>query len=352
MIGSSSHCLTAALLALMLSLSPTTVRGQLDGELLPKHITPETLRSVQKGLEYLSRTQSPDGSWTGSQDGTAYPVTMTALPGMAFLANGCTTSRGPYRENLRRAVNYILSQSQDSGLIACGQENGRPMYGHGFSLMFLSVAHGMETDPKVRERMEKVIKKGIQLTSTGQSNLGGWIYYPGGGDEGSVTVTQMQALRAAHEAGFTVPKATIEKAIRYLEICKTPEGGIRYSYHSGNDTRLPISAAAIACLYSAGEYDSPLAEECLEYVHKQFRQSSAEFGSGHDFYTNFYTSQAFYQAGDDYWDDYFVKTRDAYLKMQDKNGSWEGDGIGKVYGTSIALVILQLPYKFLPIYQR
>ena len=30
----------------------------------------------------------------------------------------------------------------------------------------------------------------------------------------------------------------------------------------------------------------------------------------------------------------------------------QGDGIGKAYGTAIALVILQLPYKYLPVYQR
>jgi len=29
-----------------------------------------------------------------------------------------------------------------------------------------------------------------------------------------------------------------------------------------------------------------------------------------------------------------------------------GDGIGNTYGTAIACTILQLPYKFLPIYQR
>ena len=29
-----------------------------------------------------------------------------------------------------------------------------------------------------------------------------------------------------------------------------------------------------------------------------------------------------------------------------------GDYIGQTYGTSIALIILQLPYKYLPIYQR
>jgi hypothetical protein len=74
---------------------------------------------------------------------------------------------------------------------------------------------------------------------------------------------------------------------------------------------------------------------------------------GHDYYTHLYASQAFYMAGDKYWDKYFPTTRDELLKMQNANdGYWEGDGIGRTYGTSIALIVLQLPYKFLPVYQR
>jgi hypothetical protein len=209
------------------------------------------------------------------------------------------------------------------------------MYGHGFSLLFLSCAYGMETDAEKRKQMSDVLKAGILLTSRGQSQLGGWTYTPGSGDEGSVTVTQMQGLRAAHNAGLTVPKGTIKAAIKYLEACRGPEGGIVYSYASGGGSRLPISAAAITCLYSAGEYESPLAEQC-----------------GHDFYTHLYASQAFYQAGDEYWDDYFPKAREQLLKRQQKDGSWVGDGVGPVYGTAIALIVLQLPYKYLPIYQR
>ncbi len=200
--------------------------------------------------------------------------------------------------------------------------------------------------------MEEVIKKAIELTSAGQSRLGGWTYYPGGGDEGSVTVTQMQGLRAAHNAGFTVPKGTIEKAIRYLELCRTSDGGIMYSYGSGGGTRLPITAAAVCCMYSAGEYESPLAESCLKYVIAQFRSSGKSFRTGHDFYTNIYAAQAFYQAGDEYWDAYFPPTRDNLIQSQREDGHWDGDGIGPVYGTSLASTILQLPYKFLPIYQR
>lgn len=323
-----------------------------EDEILPKHITPPTQAAIKKGLEYLAKSQSQDGSFTSGREGGAYPVAMTALAGMAFLANGNTTSRGPYADNVARIVEYLSSNVQSSGLITGpSQEQGYSMYGHGFALMFLSSCYGMETDDRMRGRMKKIIVDAIKLTSSASSN-GGWCYTPGTGDEGSVTVTQMQGLRAASNAGFTVPKGTIEGAVRYLERCKTAEGGICYSLGSGGDTRLPISAAAIATLYNAGEYDSKLAESCLAYVSTQFDAQKGSFNKGgNDFYTHLYASQAFYQAGDKYWDKYFPGARDQLLKMQNANGSWQGD-IGETFGTSIALIVLQLPYKYLPIYQR
>src|SRR3954454_1451450 len=138
-------------------------------ELYPKHINARVQKSVVRGLDYLAKTQGPDGNWPNGPDNAAYPVSMAGLAGMAFLANGNTTTRGPYAENVARVVQYLLSQAKPSGII-CGpnQESGRPMYGHGFALMFLSTAYGMETDPKVREEMKKVIVAAINLTATGQ----------------------------------------------------------------------------------------------------------------------------------------------------------------------------------------
>jgi hypothetical protein len=311
--------------------------------------------AVVRGLDYLAKTQGADGNWTDGPDNAAYPVSMASLAGMAFLANGNTTTRGPYAENVERVVRYLVGQSKSNGIITGGgQENGRPMYGHGFALMFLASAYGMETDPKLREEMRKVIVAAIDLTSRGQSNIGGWTYVPGMGDEGSVTVTQIQALRACHNAGFTVPKGVIAESVRYLERCKAPGGGIVYSFASGGEARLAISAAAIATLYNAGEYESKLAEDTMNYVWESFKAAGGNWDNafGHGFYAHLYASQAFYQAGDEYWDAYFPKARDGLLSRQASDGSWQGDGIGNTYGTAIALTILQLPYKFLPIYQR
>jgi len=323
--------------------------------LYPKHIDEKTQASIQRGLDYLAKTQANSGGWFGTNDGTTYPVSMAALAGMAFLANGNTPSRGPYADNVRKVTDYIISNAREDGLICSAAEfNGRSMYAHGFSMLFLASVYGMEEDQRIRDRIAKIVENGIKLTSRGQSPLGGWTYTPGAGDEGSVTVTQMQGLRAAHNAGFTVPKATIENAVRYLERCKTPEGGIRYSFNSGPQTRMPISAAAIATLYNAGEYDSDLAADCLKYVTKEFENNKQNFsrGGGHAYYAHLYAAQAFYQAGDAQWDNYFPTARDQVIQQQQGDGSWNGDGIGQIYGTSIALVILQLPYKFLPIYQR
>lgn len=323
-------------------------------DLYPKHCSARTAKAVRSGLDYLAKTQGPDGNWNNSPDAIAYPTSMAALAGMAFLASGNTPSRGPYAENIRRVTDYLISQARPSGII-CGatQEQGRPMYGHGFSLMYLASVYGMETDDRTRTRMRKVIEAAISLTARGQSNIGGWTYIPGEGDEGSVTVTQIQALRAAHNAGFTVPKGTIAEAIKYLERCRSADGGIVYSFNSGGETRLPITAAAVATLYNAGQYESKLADDCLRYVTKAFRDRKYDWNiDGHAFYTQLYASQGFYQASDRDWDDYFPRARDQLLNLQASDGSWNGDGVGPIYGTSIGLIILQMPFKFLPIYQR
>jgi prenyltransferase beta subunit len=322
-------------------------------ELLPKHVDAKTQKAIIRGLDFLAKSQGQDGSFAStSRDAQAYPVAMASLAGMALLSNGNTPTRGPYAQNVARVVEYLINNTHSSGLITGPtQEQGYSMYGHGFGMLFLASAYGMETDDRTRARIKKTIENAIVLTGRASSN-GGWCYTPGSGDEGSVTVTQMQGLRAARNAGFTVPKGIIEGAVNYLEKCKTPEGGICYSLGSGGPATLPISAAAVATLYNAGEYDSKLAESCMAYVKKQFDTKAAGFGrGGHDYYANLYAAQAFYQAGDKYWDPYFPGARDELVKRQGADGSWQGE-VGGIYATSIALVILQLPYKYLPIYQR
>jgi hypothetical protein len=326
--------------------------------LLPPLVTPESAAAVERGLEYLRRTQRADGSWGATAYGQSYPMVMTSLPGLAFLAHGDTPFRGKYAAEVKKAVDYVLINAENrikqdanatEALIA---GSARSMYGHGFGMLFLAQAYGMCDESVYQDRIRRVLEKAIALTARSQSKLGGWLYTPdSNGDEGSVTVTQVQALRACRNAGIKVPKTTIDRAVKYIEGSAQPDGGI--AYRSGmTGSRPPITAAAVAVLYSAGRYDSPYAAKGLAYAVKNVTVDGSQV-SGHYFYSHLYMAQATYTAGGKYWEDYFPKMRDKLVGMQNKgDGSWQGDSVGTTYGTAIACLILQLPYNTLPIMQR
>ena len=93
--------------------TPRWSRAQ-DRDVLPKHVTPETLRAVTRGLDFLAGGQADDGAWiTGG--GQAYPVAMTGLAGTAFLAHGNSPTRGKYSRTVQGAVEYLVRCSTPTG---------------------------------------------------------------------------------------------------------------------------------------------------------------------------------------------------------------------------------------------
>jgi len=318
----------------------------------PPLVTDRIERAIERGVDFLVRTQSErEGSWRS--DNGDYPVAMTGLAGLALMASGSTPTRGPHAKNVARAINYVLSKQQPNGLISSEEESGHSMYGHGFGMLLLAQAYGMEEDVTKQRRIKAALERGIELTARAQSRDGGWIYTPNAtSDEGSVTVTQIQALRACRNAGIHVPKEVVDRAIRYIERSQNNDGGISYSLRSRGSSRPAISAAACAVLYNAGVYDSPMAEKCFEYAWRSCKPRSGN--DGHWFYTHLYMAQAVWQKGDKYWKDgnYYEQLSQYLLTLQQGNGSWNGDWVGASYGTSIALIVLQLPYSRLPILSR
>jgi hypothetical protein len=294
---------------------------------------------------------------------------MTSLAGVALLASGSTPESGPYSREVKKAMLYVLrlAESSKDGLICGPTGEARSMYGHGFSMLFLAQCYGMDLNKEFGERIRKVLDKAVKLTARSQSDLGpqhkhagGWIYTPAQrADEGSVTVTQLQALRACRNVGIKVPRSTIERAVAYLRHCQQADGGICYSARSRGSSRPAISAAAIACFYAAGVYDrqrggaeSEEAKMVQKLVAYCKRAVSVSRSSGHYFYTHFYYAQGMYQRGGQDWQDHYPQIRDRLVKTQGVDGSWMGDSVGTTYGTAIATIILQLPYGYLPVCQR
>ena len=100
--------------------------------------------AVDSGLGWLAATQSRVGHWEAREG--RYPTAMTALAGIALLAEGSTTTQGPYARNIRKAVDYLVGQSNPNGLIGDPQRDDRYTYGHGFAMLFLSQLLGEEED--------------------------------------------------------------------------------------------------------------------------------------------------------------------------------------------------------------
>ena len=362
------YCSRGVLVLCALALAvPATPRLQAD------EMSAEQRKAVQKGLEYLAKNQHKDGHWEAF--GGQYPVTMTGISGMALLMEGSTIREGKYKDNIRRAADWLMAHSMPNGMIGNPNipgEAGRYMYGHGFGTLFLSCVVGEEEEGDRRRRLVDILERACKFSHAAQTNRGGWGYVSAregsNFDEGSVTITQVQALRAARNAGIIVPQEAIKMAQKYLHDSTNAQGGVVYSLGGGGggDGRPALTAAAIACGFSFGDYNSPLVKKWLKFCQQNLGGlGGARFG--HDEYTHYYFAQAVYVLGDDRyaklfpdskeserltWSKYKKDNFESMIHSQSGDGSWSGGHVGPAFITPVYLTILQLDNAALPIYQR
>lgn len=346
----------SALSILLVGLSFPGLKGFADedepvkGPAAFREITEAQEASIEKGVAWLAKAQGHDGSWK-AEGGQPYTCSMTGLAGLALLAHGDTPGRGKFGENVLRAVRFLLKQQNNTGEISVPGD-GHSMYGHGFAMTFLAECYGMDPSGEEAPRIKACLEKGVKLTARAQSSLGGWYYTANSGtDEGSVTITQVQALRACRNVGIDVPPKAIENAINYIKKSQQPDGGIAYRAGMAG-SRPAISAAGAELLLMAGLYEAKETKLIVEYV-KRTVTSENTMGQ-HDSYTSFYTAQALHQIGGQDWSKYFAARRTRFLREQQQDGSWRSTGWGAspVMDTAMAVMVLALPYQYLPIYQK
>jgi hypothetical protein len=316
---------------------------------------PKIDAAVTKALDYLTREQMRQGYWEAN--GGQYRVAMTALSGVAMLCEGSTTTRGRYAENVQRAVDYLLDVAQPNGLIGY-REDYHYTYGHGFSMLFLSQVFGEEEDAVRRSRLREVLQKAVEFSAQAQTSKGGWGYVSARDgndfDEGSTCVTQVQGLRACRNAGLVVPAEIIERAKKYIHDCLHEDGGVQYSIRGGG-SRPPITAAAVASMYSAGDYDtSDDVKRMMDYCRTNIWPGggigqSQSFGHWH--YMHLYYAQVMYRHPEE-WPKYYGEISQQILRSQSASGAWSEGSVGPVYVTAICAIILQLDKDYLPIFQR
>jgi hypothetical protein len=314
-------------------------------------MSPELDRAVSRGLASLARVQNQDGSWGEPQFGRT--VAVTALACIALMADGNVPGRGAYGENVSRGLDYILANVSENGLIATPSANS-PMYGHGFATLFLGEVYGMtggSDDPRA-DRVHSALARAVRLITQTQNDEGGWRYNPVPFDaDVSVTICQIMALRSARNAGLEVPKSVVDRAVEYVRSCQNPDGGFRYQMMTG-PSAWPRSAAGIASLQYAGIYEDRAIDSGLAYLFDNALPGRGDNQAIHYFYGHYYAVQACFLAGGRTWARWWPAVRRELLGSQSLEGKWQDPSAGDDYGTAMALIVLQMPKRYLPIFQK
>lgn len=303
----------------------------------------EAARAADRGLEWLVSRQAPDGSWGDARQPRNTAITSFAL--LAFMARGHLPGQGKYGPEVARGAKFLVAAARPDGYLV--GPSGGTMYCHGMATLALAELWGMTGDDAIRP----VLIKAVDLIVRCQNPEGGWRYEPAPtGADISVTIMQVMALRAAKGCGLHVPDATLARAIRYIKgRHHAPSGGFGYQDPSG-PPGFARSAAGVCALQLAGAYDADEIPRALTYLKENFNTRE------HFWYGHYYAAHAMHQVGGKDWDDWYGRIRGFLLSKQGVAGDWpdeslDGQPVGPVYQTSIAVIILATPGSLLPIYQ-
>ncbi|QVL29962.1 terpene cyclase/mutase family protein [Telmatocola sphagniphila] len=320
--------------------------------------------AVARGLEFLRSSQMINGSWMAGNQ--SRDPSITALCTMAFLSAGHVPGEGKYAQTVEKGIDYILACQQKSGLFTFpnGQKNNFEMYCHGICTLTLAECVGMLPDDTRSKQLRQAVEKGVKIILQGQRKQngperGGWRYMVNGTDSDlSVTGWQLMALRAAKNIGCDVPGEVIEEAIEYIRRCQDPQtGGYRYQPH--NQVTIACTGTAILSLELSGkEYHR--SKEAIQAGNFLLRRDNQLVPNRvHFFYGTYYTTQAMFQLGENYWELHRSGLHQLLLKHlpQRNNGGWyslaaDDNLFGPNYCTAMAVLSLTVEFRYLPIYQR
>ena len=359
--------LISMLVVALLLLQPATLRGG-DWE-----ITSASDEAVELGLAWLAANQGPAGNWESNDLG------LVALGALAFMSAGHSPGVGKYGDHCQRAVDFVLSNAQPSGLLNMASE-GRDMYNHGLATFVLTQVYGQTGDKRVGRALDKAIK----LICDVQADDGGWDYKAvklKRGHDLSLAVMQAKALRGAMDIGLEIPPQHVRQAVEYVRRLYKPSGGEdgkghlygshplakrpgRFTYN-GSKSSTAMAAAGVVCLQEFGQYDDFRIFRSIDSVIDDMRNLKPRNNEVPlDAYTLYYVAQGLYQVGGERWEKNYPKLRDAIVKSQHRDassrvlyGSWAagkhvGDKPGRLFGTAAAVFTLSIPNRYLPILQQ
>jgi hypothetical protein len=374
---------------------PEVYRPRLDPDRSARAIrsgaSPASEQAVERALDWLARHQDTDGRWNGGTakyaDGSTargedsytlhcppgevcygecfYAEADTALTGLALLAYlgaGYSHVDGKYSGVVGRGIDFLLqSQGPDGDLRGPSRAVG--MYCHAMASLALCEAYALTGD----KRLKGPVERAVDFTVKARCADGvGWRYLPGdtrGGDT-SILGWVVMVLKSAREVGVNVPPESTSGALRWLEkVSGGPNRGLA-SYQPPTMARTKrdgevtptMTAEAWVCRQFLGRGGPGAAsDEAASYL----MATNPAKGPVNVYYW-YYGTLAMFQHGGEPWDRWNEQVRDELVKRQHsqghKAGSWDPDETdygargGRIYGTALATLTLEVYYRYLRLY--
>lgn len=324
--------------------------------------TKQSEDAVKRGLRWLQAHQLGNGSWDlklgcgrcGNPGGRVSHTAATALALLAFLGHGETHVEGDYQDTVKRGLYYLTTNMHRTSNGGDLRDDGE-MYAQGLATIALCEAYAMTHD----RALEPFAQEAIVFVLYAQHRAGGWRYSPGQPGDATVSGWQIMALKSAQMAYLSVPHEAIERASHFLDTLQYDKGS-KYAYQPkekmGRD--LTTSAVGLLCrMYTGWPQDHPGLERGVGHL---AAEGPSMLGPNANMYFNYYATQVMHQAGGDAWHRWNDQMREFLIRSQaaegHESGSWyfgggQGDVGGRLFGTAMAIMTLEVYYRHLPIYR-
>lgn len=320
--------------------------------------TPESEEAVERGLRWIAAHQSPDGGWTfdlkksycaglcanaGTEASTTGATAIALLP---FLGAGYTHTQGEHRETVRKGLYYLLRRGRTTPEGLDLREG--TMYAQGLAAIALCEAYAMTQDEALRDPAQSAIR---YIQAAQDRRGGGWRYAPGEPGDTTVTGWQWMALKSGQLAGLPVSRSTLYAADRFLDSVQS-DGGAQYGYLTPEPRRATTAVGILCRMYGGWTRGHPALARGVSLL-------STWGPSPADIYYNYYATQVLRHWGGSDWKFWNRPMRDYLVSTQavkgHENGSWYFDDEhsrvgGRLYTTAMAVMILEVYYRYLPLY--
>ncbi|XZE43120.1 prenyltransferase/squalene oxidase repeat-containing protein [Pirellulaceae bacterium SH467] len=327
--------------------------------------TQGTEDAVAAGLDWLAKQQRSDGSWSlvGPYKGgatTENKPAATAMAMLAFLGAGNTHQSGEYQFQVKRGLDFLISQQDEDGFFAKRASGNQRTYAQAQCSIAICELYGMTGDPK----LESIAMRAIQYAQVAQAKDGGWRYNPKEPGDMSVTGWYVMALMSARMGGLLVDSSTLENVHNFLDLvqrsgrgtAKDPDGE-RYAYQRYSVGTPAMTAEGMLCRLYLGwsATDKRIQEGCELLCSNPVAQAPDR----RSFYYWYYATTSLHHVGGEYWRRWNDVMKVELPALQEKSGpnrgSWsaqddphEGGG-GRLYSTCFSIYCLETYYRHLPL---